>query len=111
MSAVTRGLRNPFRTGIVALLLAIIIGLFALMVQGAFQARAKFESLQANVRTVVELREVGAFGTSGFGGDRPVGTDAFLVGTLEQIRRIPNAEHMVKVEEYTQLTSIGGVGR
>ena len=104
MSAVTRGLRNPFRTrvrtGVVVLLLAIIIGLFAVMVQGAFQTRAKLESLQANVRTVVELREAGAFGTGGFGGDRPVGADAFSVGTLDQIRRIPNAEHIVKIEEY-----------
>jgi len=104
MSAVTRGLRNPFRTrvrtGVVVLLLAIIIGLFAVMVQGAFQTRAKLESLQANVRTVVELREAGAFGTGGFGGDRPVGADAFSVGTLDQIRRIPNVEHIVKIEEY-----------
>jgi len=84
----------------VVLLLAIIIGLFAVMVQGAFQTRAKLESLQANVRTVVELREAGAFGTGGFGGDRPVGADAFSVGTLDQIRRIPNAEHIVKIEEY-----------
>jgi len=84
----------------VVLLLAIIIGLFAVMVQGAFQTRGKLESLQANVRTMVELREAGAFGTGGFGGDRPVGADAFSVGTLEQIRRISNAEHIVKVEEY-----------
>ena len=104
MSAVTRGLRNPFRTrvrtGVVVLLLAIIIGLFAVMVQGAFQTRGKLESLQANVRTMVELREAGAFGTGGFGGDRPVGADAFSVGTLDQIRRIPNVEHIVKIEEY-----------
>ena len=104
MSAVARGLRNPFRTrvrtGVVVLLLAIIIGLFAVMVQGAFQTRAKLESLQANVRTVVELREAGAFGTGGFGGDKPVGADQFSVATLEQIRRVPSAEHIVKVEEY-----------
>jgi ABC-type antimicrobial peptide transport system permease subunit len=84
----------------VVLLLAIIIGLFAVMVQGAFQTRAKLEDLQANVRTVVELREAGAFGTGGFGGDRPVGADDFSVATLEQIQRIPNAEHITNIEEY-----------
>jgi putative ABC transport system permease protein len=110
MSAVTRGFRNPFRTrvrtGVVVLLLAIIIGLFAVMVQGAFQTRDKLESLQANVRTVVELREAGAFGTGGFGGDRPVGADAFSAATLEQIQRIPNAEHIIKIEEYIRTPQV-----
>jgi putative ABC transport system permease protein len=104
MSAVTRGLRNPFRTrvrtAVVVLLLAIIIGLFAVMVQGAFQTRRQLEVLQANVRTVVELREAGAFGTGGFGGDRPIGADEFSVATIEQIKQIPNAEHIVTIEEY-----------
>ena len=110
MSAITRGLRNPFRTrvrtAVVVLLLAIIIGLFAVMVQGALQTREKLESLQANVRTVVELREAGAFGTGGFGGDRPVGADEFSVTTLEQIQRIPHAEHITKVEEYVHTPQV-----
>ena len=104
MSAVTRGLRNPFRTrvrtGVVVLLLAVIIGLFAVMVQGASLTRQQIDVLQASVRTVIELREAGAFGTGGFGGDRPVGADAFSIATLEQVRRIPNADHVAKVEEY-----------
>lgn len=104
MSAISRGVRNPFRsrvrTSVVVVLLAIIIGLFAVMVQGAFATRQQLEELQANVRTVVELREAGAFGTGGFGGDRPVGADEFSVATLEQIRLIPNARHIVRVEEY-----------
>lgn len=73
MSAVARGLRNPFRTrvrtAVVVLLLAIVIGLFAVMVQGALATRQRLESLQAMVRTVIELREAGAFGTGGFSRD------------------------------------------
>jgi putative ABC transport system permease protein len=104
MSAVTRGFRNPFRarvrTGVVVLLLAIIIGLFAVMVQGAFLTRQQLASLQASVRTVIELREAGAFGTGGFGGDRPVGADDFSITTLEQVKQVPNADHIIRIEEY-----------
>lgn len=103
MSAIGRGLRNPFRnsvrTAVVVLLLAVIIGLFAVMVQAAFQAREQLKSLQANVRTLIELREAGAFGTGGFGGDRPVGEKDFSVQTLEMIKQIPHAKHIKKIEE------------
>ena len=113
MSAMTRGLRNPFRTrvrtAVVVLLLAIIIGLFAVMVQGALVTRQRLESLQANIRTVIELREAGAFGTGGFGADAPVGsaemgreqgTEYFSTTTLDRIRRISHADHIAKIDEY-----------
>lgn len=104
MSAFVRGVRNPFRnrfrTAVVVVLLALVIGLFAVLVQGALATRHKLEALQAGVRTVVELREAGAFGTGGFGGDKPVGEQDFSVARLEEIKRIPNATHIRKVEEY-----------
>ena len=113
MSAVARGFRNPFRTrvrtAVVVLLLAIIIGLFAVMVQGALVTQQRLESLQSNIRTVIELREAGAFGTGGFGADAPVGsaemgreqgTEYFSTRTLDRIRQIPNARHIAKIEEY-----------
>jgi ABC-type antimicrobial peptide transport system permease subunit len=84
----------------VVLLLAIIIGLFAVMVQGASLARQKLEDLQASVRTVIELREAGAFGTGGFGGDRPAGADTFSLATLEQVQRVASAGHIIRIEEY-----------
>ena len=88
------------------LLLAAVIGLFAVLVQGALSARQQIASLEANVRTVVELREAGAFGTGGFGGDRPAGADDFSVTTLEQARRISNASHIAKIEEYVHAPQI-----
>lgn len=104
MSAVVRGCRNPFRnrfrSAVVVVLLSLVIGLFAVLVQGALATKEKLESLQAGVRTVVELREAGAFGTGGFGGDKPVGAPDFSVARLEEIRRIPNARYIKKVEEY-----------
>ncbi len=110
MSAVARGFRNPFRarvrTGVVVLLLAIIIGLFAVMVQGASLTRQQLDDLQASVRTVIELREAGAFGTGGFGGDKPVGADAFSTATLEQVRRTPNAAHITRIEEYVHTPEV-----
>jgi hypothetical protein len=113
MSAIARGFRNPFRnrvrTVVVVSLLAIVIGLFAVMVQGALVTRRQLETMQANVRTVIELREAGAFGTGGFGGDAPVGsaeagrehgTAYFSTTTLDLIRRIPHADHITNIEEY-----------
>lgn len=110
MSALVRGLRNPFRnrvrTAVVVFLLAGVIGLFAVLVQGALASRSQIASLEANVRTVVELREAGAFGTGGFGGDKPVGEQDFSIATLEGAMRIPNAGHIAKVEEYVHTPQI-----
>lgn len=104
MSALARGIRNPFRnrfrSAVVVLLLALVIGVFAVLVQGALATRQKLETLQAGVRTVIELREAGAFGTGGFGGDKPVGEHDFSTARLEEISRIPNARHIKKAEEY-----------
>lgn len=104
MSALVRGCRDPFRnrvrSAVVVMLLALVIGLFAVLVQGALATREKLGSLQAGVRTVVELREAGAFGTGGFGGDKPVGEEDFSVARLDEIQHIPNARYVKKVEEY-----------
>ena len=102
--AAVRGLRNPFRSplraGVVVVLLALVTGLLALMVQAALASRDQIARLDARVRTLVELREAGAFGTGGFGGDDPMGEKDFSVATLERVRRIPNAAHLARIEEY-----------
>jgi cell division protein FtsX len=102
--AIRRGLRNPFRnrvrTGVAVLLLALILGLLALMVQAAFTTRRQLGRLEARVRTLIELREAGAFGTGGFGGDKPPGEEGFSVHTLDKVRQIPHARHIVRIEEY-----------
>ncbi len=107
MSAIQRGLRNPFRnkvrTIVVLLLLSIVIGLFAVMVQAAFQTQEQLESLQARLRTLIELREAGAFGTGGFGGDKPVGAEEFSLTTLKMVKQIPNAKYITKIEEYVHI--------
>ncbi len=75
----------------------------------ALVTRQQLESLRSNVRTVIELREAGAFGTGGFGADAPVGsaeagrehgTAYFSFTTLERVQRIPHADHIAKIEEY-----------
>jgi len=110
MSAIQRGLRNPFRnkarTIVVLLLLSVVIGLFAVMVQAGFQTQEQLESLQAHLRTLIELREAGAFGTGGFGGDKPVGAEEFSLTTLEMVKQIPNAKHITKIEEYVHSPQI-----
>lgn len=108
--AVSRGLRNPFRSvvrmGVVIVLLALVTGICALMVQAAFASRAQIARLEARVRTLIELREAGAFGTGGFGGDKPVGEQHFSVGTLDKVRRIPHATHLARVDEYVYIPQI-----
>jgi ABC-type antimicrobial peptide transport system permease subunit len=110
MSAMQRGLRNPFRnkvrTTVVSLLLSVVIGLFAVMVQAAWHTQEQLESLQAHLRTLIELREAGAFGTGGFGGDKPVGADEFSLTTLEMVKQIPTAKHITKIEEYVHTPEI-----
>lgn len=102
--AVVRGLRNPFRSVTravaVVLLLAFVIGLLALMVQATLASRAQVAALEGRVRTLIELREAGAFGTGGFGMDKPVGEEHFTVETAAKVRRIAHARHLARVDEY-----------
>ncbi|MBI2158823.1 MAG: hypothetical protein HYU25_00235 [Candidatus Rokubacteria bacterium] len=87
MGAAIRGVRNPFRSriraAIVVLLLALVTGFLVLMVQAALASRQQIARLDARVRTLIELREAGAFGTGGFGGDKPVGEEGFSIETLD----------------------------
>jgi ABC-type antimicrobial peptide transport system permease subunit len=82
------------------LLLALVTGILSLMAQAALASRQQIARLDARVRTLIELREAGAFGTGGFGGDKPIGEEGFSVDTLERIRRIPSAAHLARVDEY-----------
>ena len=108
--AAVRGLRNPFRSRtravVVVLLLALVTGFLGLMVQAALASRQQIGRLDARVRTMIELREAGAFGTGGFGGDKPVGEHDFTVDTLERVRRIPHAAHLAQVDEYVYTPQI-----
>ncbi len=108
--AALRGLRNPFRSqtraAVVVILLALVTGLLGLMVQAALASRQQIALLDARVRTLIELREAGAFGTGGFGGDKPVGEHDFTVDTLNRVRRIPQAAHLARVDEYVYTPQI-----
>ena len=108
--AVARGLRNPFRSrvraAIVVGLLALVTGLSALMAQAALAGRQQIAQLEARVRTLVELREAGAFGTGGFGGDKPPGEEHFSVDTLERVRAIPTRAHLARVDEYVYIPQV-----
>jgi ABC-type antimicrobial peptide transport system permease subunit len=85
---------------VIVLLLALVTGFLGLMLQAALASRQQISRLDARVRTLIELREAGAFGTGGFGGDKPVGEEDFSTGTLDRVRRIPNAAHLARVDEY-----------
>lgn len=110
MSAFSRGLRNPFRnrvrSGVVVLLLSLVIGLLAVMIQSALLTQQQMATLQAEVRTLIEVREAGAFGTGGFGGDEPVGAKDFSVATLERVRAVPSARHITGIEEYVNQSQV-----
>lgn len=84
----------------VVALLALVTGLLALMVQATLAGREQVASMEGRVRTMIELREAGAFGTGGFGGDKPIGEEDFSVDTLQAVSRIQNAHHLARVDEY-----------
>ncbi|MCC6194368.1 MAG: ABC transporter permease [Burkholderiales bacterium] len=104
MSAIGRGFVNPFRSKaravVVITLLSLVTGLLALMVQATITSRQQIAGMEARVRTLIELREAGAFGTGGFGGDKPIGEEHFSTDTLDAAKRIPNAAHLARVDEY-----------
>lgn len=99
-----RGLRNPWRNRaratVVVLLLASVTGSLALAIEAAIATRAQIATLDARVGTLIELREAGAFGTGGFGADKPVGEEHFTTDTLARVRTLASARHIARVDEY-----------
>lgn len=104
MGAVLRGVKNPFRhrarAVVVIALLALVTGFLALMMQATLASRQQIASMEGRVRTHIELREAGAFGTGGFGGDKPIGHDRFTTDTLQTAKSIPSARNLARVDEY-----------
>ncbi len=104
MSAIRRGATNPFRNRaravVVIALLSFVTGFLALMVQASVASRQQIAGMESRVRTLIELREAGAFGTGGFGGDKPIGHDRFTTDTLQTANSIPSARNLVRVDEY-----------
>ena len=104
MGAFLRGLRNPFRSMtralVVVSLLALVVGFLALMIEATLASREKITAMEAKVQTLIELREAGAFGTGGFGGDSPIGKESFTLATLEKALQIPHARNLARVDEY-----------
>lgn len=84
----------------VVVLLSMVTGFLSLMVQASFTSRAQVSGMEGRIRNLIELREAGAFGTGGFGGDKPIGEEHFSMDTLEAVMRIPNARHLARVDEY-----------
>lgn len=84
----------------VVALLSLVTGFLALMVQATVASRQQIASMEGRVRTLIELREAGAFGTGGFGGDKPIGEEHFSTDTLEAVRKIPSARNLARVDEY-----------
>ena len=81
-------------------LLALVTGFLALMVQASLASRQQIASMEGRVRTLIELREAGAFGTGGFGGDKPIGHDRFTTDTLQTAKSIPSRANLARVDEY-----------
>lgn len=86
------------RTGVVVLLLGLVIGLFAVMVEAASLTREQLGTLQTALQRQIELREAGDFG--GGLAARPGGAPALTARTLDRIRQMPNAQHVARVDEY-----------
>jgi putative ABC transport system permease protein len=100
LRGVSNPLRHTARTAAVVSLLALVLVLLALMVEAAQASRQKIAAMESRVQTLIELREAGAFGTGGFGGDSPIGKEGFTVATLHKTRQIPHARHLARVDEY-----------
>ena len=88
------------------MLLAGIIAAFTVMWEASGNSQAELRRLESKVRTVIELREAGAFGTGGFGGDKPVGEHDFTYNTLAKVKSIPGAAHLTRIDEYVYATQI-----
>lgn len=110
MSSFIRGinnvLRTPSRSIIVVVLLTAILTSFALLASVSIASANELRDLETKTRTLIELREAGAFGTGGFGGDKPIGEHEFTFNTLQKALQIPSKNHIVRADEYVYVTDI-----
>ncbi len=81
-------------------LLALVVGFLALMIEATMAGREKIAEMDRQEHTVIEMREAGAFGTGGFGGDNPIGEEGFTISTREKTLKIPHAANLARVDEY-----------
>lgn len=113
MSSFMRGVRNvlrsPSRSIAVVLLLTAILTSFALLGGISVTSANELRELETKTRTLIELREAGAFGTGGFGGDRPVGEHNFTTNTLRKALDIPSKQYVVRVDEYVYVADINTI--
>lgn len=94
MGAVTRGVRNVYRSApravMVVLLLGLTVAIFLTMVQATEGIRAQTNRLASAVQTLIEVRAAGA---SGMG----VGQDALPQAVFAKAREVAN---IAKIEPY-----------
>ena len=57
--------RKPFRTGLVVLFLAIVVGLFTVMATVNRLAAGQFAALEGALETTIDVRPVGSLGLGG----------------------------------------------
>lgn len=98
--------RTPSRSVVVVLLLTAILTSFALLAGMSLASGRELRALEIKTQTLIELREAGAFGTGGFGGDKPVGEHDFTMNTLRKALQIPNKQYIVRADEYVYVTDI-----
>jgi len=110
MSSFIRGIKNvlrvPSRSIVVFILLTAILTSFALLVSISIASANELRELETKTRILIELREAGAFGTGGFGGDKPIGEHDFNLNTLQKVIQIPSKKHIVRADEYVYVTDI-----
>ncbi len=113
MSSLITGIKNvlrvPSRSIIVILLLTAILISFALLTSISIASASELGNLETKTRTLIEVREAGAFGTGGFGGDNPIGEHYFNLNTLQKALQIPSKKFIVRADEYVYVTDINTV--
>lgn len=109
MNPIQRGIkniwRNRTRSASVIFLLGLIMTLILGLVEVNSVSKEKLSEIESRAQNVIEIRPAGMSGAS-YSENKATVNNTLSTETVKEIKRIPNADTIVKIEEYIYRTQI-----
>lgn len=109
MNPIQRGIkniwRNRTRSASVVFLLGLIMALILGLIEVNNASKKELSEIESRAQTVIEIRPAGMSGAS-YSENKATANNTLSTETIEEIKRIPNANTIVKIEEYIYRTQI-----
>lgn len=109
MNSFQRGIKNIWRNRTRSVSIIFLLGLIMALILGLIEvnnaSKKQLSEIESRTQTVIEIRPAGMSGAS-YSEDKATENNTLSTKTVEEIKQIPNAGMIVKIEEYIYRTQI-----